>query len=96
MQISLSYIDTKEYMQQESVYIKWNVEKMKTLFGDAYKGGKAIKESKEMIDHSRWNSDLFCREDEDVIQSITWGVSGNVLFLDLNGGYTGVCFRIIK
>lgn len=40
-------------MQQESVYIKWNVEKMKMLFGDAYKGGKAIKESKEMIDHSR-------------------------------------------
>lgn len=29
------------------------------LFLDAYKGGKATKARREMIDHSRWDSDLF-------------------------------------
>ena len=59
MWTNLSYTDTKEYIQHESIYPKLWAAKTTTVFGYAYKGGKAIKESKEMIDHSTWNHDLF-------------------------------------
>lgn len=56
--LNLSHIDTEEYIQHKSIYTKLKVGKIKTLFGYAYKGGKAMRE-KEVIDCNRWNHGLF-------------------------------------
>lgn len=72
----------------------WQTGKTKLLLRDIHAGDNSIKKSKEII--TKDNGSLLPRDRNGCHQrgvhwKRLWG-TGNILFLDLVGGYTGVCF----